>query len=155
MCTKVRPWLVLYSSMYTEPMHQQAAESNVPPGLYQKVMLRITSEQRRRAARLRLLCTVGPFAAAVGLMLPVWRSFQVDIVQSGFAQYVALAFSDFRLVAAQWQDYSLSLLESLPVTSTVELITVLLCMLLSLRLLVRYGQALLNFIPSGAAARSR
>jgi hypothetical protein len=77
--------------------------------------------------------------------VPTWQSFQANVQQSGFGQYLWLAYTDFQLVLAYWQDFGLSLLESMPTISLVELLSIVFVMVLSLKTLAKYGRwVLLN-----------
>lgn len=47
------------------------------------------------------------------------RSAQAGFAESGFFQFFSLVFTDFKIVAASWQGFALSLLESIPVNGLI------------------------------------
>ena len=114
----------------------QLQNLDVPADLFDKVMLRLDFEQRLRVVRRHLIAATTSLVALVALVIPVWNSFQLNLSQSGFMDYLSLGFYDFKSVALQWQDFSFSLLESFPIVSAVELLTVVLALLLILKLVV-------------------
>jgi hypothetical protein len=117
-----------------------------PPWLLEKVLKRIDLERKLRAMRRRFGLALATLISISGALVPVWRAFWADISQSGFDQFFKLALYDFKTVLANWQDFTLSLLESLPVLSTVILLIVILALLLSLKFTVKNGKAF--FAPS-------
>jgi len=121
--------------------YQPLTSAEVSPDLFDKVMLRLEVEQRRQALRRRLFVLAAPFLAALALVVPVWNSFQFNLSHSGFTDYLSLGFYDFKLVAVQWQDFSLSLLETFPMVNSIELLTVVLALLFTLKLLVASTRA--------------
>ncbi len=114
------------------------------PDLLERVLLRLDVEQRLRRVRQRL---VGALCLGAGLLvsaIPAWHSFQVNIAQSGFSDFVGLGFHDFNLVAATWQDYLLSLVESLPLLSTTVLLVLLLGVLFAAKRVAEYSRTLMS-----------
>ncbi len=124
-------------------LHQQSniANSVVPAGLLEQIMLRIDAERKTIAMRRRFVLAAISFLAFSASAIPVWKYFQTNITQSGFSQYLTLIFYDFKIVTANWQDYTLSLLESLPVISTVALLAVILALLAALKVMVQYSKS--------------
>lgn len=119
---------------------------DVPADLLNKVMLRLDKERKLQALRQRLILVAASFLPLLAIAVPVWRSFQLDIIQSGFGEYMSLILYDFKIVLANWQDFGLILLESLPVISTVAMLTLLLGWLLALKFAVKYGKAFFNLL---------
>jgi len=118
----------------------------VPPDLFDKVMLGIERKKNSQALRRRFVLALISFLPFLFITFPVWRNFQINIIQSGFSEYLALLFYDFKIVLANWQDFGLSLLESLPVISMAATLAVLLGLSLTLKFVIRYGREL--FKPS-------
>lgn len=118
----------------------------VPADLFNKVMLHLDKERKLQALRKRLILVATSFLPLLAIAVPVWRNFQLDIIQSGFGEYMSLMLYDFRIVLANWQDFGLSLLESLPVISTVAMLTLLLGWLLALKFAVKYGKTFSNLL---------
>lgn len=109
-------------------------------GLFEKVLTRIEAEKKRRAARARLGFVMGIFFASIISVIPVWNAFWVSIASSGFGQYLTLIFSDSKVVANNWQDFGLSLLESLPVMNVAGFLAVLLVLLLTMKFMFIYSK---------------
>lgn len=82
---------------------------NLPPGLEKRVLARIKIEERKR------FFVWGSSLAASGIFL-VWASafLMESVKQSGFYQYLSIAFSDFAALK-YWKELSFSLTESLPI----------------------------------------
>lgn len=143
-CTKTHLFFVL---LYMDKYYKKITinkDIEVPPDLFGKVMSRIEREKNSQALRRRFILAVASFLPFLFIALPAWRSFQINIIQSGFNEYLALLFYDFKIVLANWQDFSLSLLESLPVVSMVVALAVLLGLSLTLKFVIRYGRELLK-----------
>lgn len=109
----------------------------LPEDLFARILLRIRREQHFRALKWRFgffaLMLVGTATAAI----PAFRSAQSSFAESGSMQFLSLLFSDFGTVAAYWQNFSLALLESLPVMSVAILLAVILGFFQSLRFVAR------------------
>ena len=119
---------------------------DVPSDLLPKVMARLTAEQRLRTMRQRFAAAVASFIVGLALVVPVWHGFQLELAESGFTQYLSLVFSDFAAVAGQWQSYSLTLLESLPIVSTTGLLALALACLVAFKFTFTYGRALVSSV---------
>jgi len=115
-------------------------EITVPPDLFDKIMSGIEQERNNLTSRRRFLFSLISFLPFLFIAFPVWRSFQINIIQSGISEYLALLVYDFKIVLVNWQDFSLSLLESLPATSMAAALTVLLGIFITLRLVIKYGK---------------
>lgn len=111
-----------------------------PAGLLQKVLLRLDQESKALSMRRRFFLAAAVFLGIVSSFASVWNIFWADISRSGFSQYLPLLFSDFKTVLANWQDFGLGLLESLPVVSTVLLLAVVLALLVMVKYVVRYSK---------------
>jgi hypothetical protein len=118
-------WKKLFSSL-------QAPE----PAAYLKeaILLRIRQERLRQSKRRIWIWSVGLVAS---LALFGWgvKMMLTDINQTGFTEFLSLAYTDFGLVASYWQNYLLSLLETLPLTSLIIIVGTSLAILESLKLL--------------------
>jgi hypothetical protein len=111
-----------------------------PQGLYEKVILRIEAEKQRQIARKQLGVVLMVFLSLSVAAIPVWNAFWASIGQSGFGQYLSLIFSDSRVVISHWQDFGLSLLESLPVVNVAGFLAILLTFLLTLKFMFKYSK---------------
>ena len=94
------------------------SEIESPKGLRQAIFQRIEKEKARRLFLKKLLIIVG-FAISIVSGIATSAFFGKEILASEFSSLVLLVFSDLKLISAMWQDYLLSLLETLPAFSIV------------------------------------
>lgn len=107
-----------------------------PHGLLGSIVARIMREQRR-SARVWVGFLLGSVLASCAVLIPAVQYAAREFIQSGFYQYLSLAFSDGGVLLASWKEFLLLLAESLPLTRTVLVLTILFVMLGSLRLMMR------------------
>jgi len=105
-----------------------------PIGLLEKILKCIHKEERFLVLR-RAAVFFAILSGSAAAFVPVIKMLLFDANQSGFLRFFSLIFSDFSTVATYWQSFSLALLQTLPVISTVALLAVLLVFLQSLKLL--------------------
>jgi len=108
-----------------------------PDGLFEKIMLRLHKERQLLTLKRRLtIFSVGLIGSAVAF-IPAFKMVQAGFIESGFMDFFSLLFSDTGIVMAYWQNFALSLLETLPVLSLMALLATVLVFLESLKLLAR------------------
>ncbi|MBI2640715.1 MAG: hypothetical protein HYW91_02430 [Candidatus Sungbacteria bacterium] len=103
-----------------------------PAGLLVKVMDRIRREESLLMRR-RLILFSAAVLSSAGASAWALNSFWAEFVQSGFAQFLSLFFSDFGLAFANWQDFGFALAESMPATIITAFLAPLLVFLWSLK----------------------
>lgn len=105
-------------------------------GLFNAILLRIAQE-RVRAARIKF--GIPAFVAAVSLIGSVSAAqYAISAFsQSAFMEYLSLASSDSVVVMAHWQEFLLSLAESIPFMGTTVALGLLFALLYSVRLMLR------------------
>ncbi len=121
------------------------AAVQVPPELFNKVMRRLELEHKLVIMRRRFTVTAILSLLVLALIVPVWQIFQADLIESGLGQYLAVAFYNYQAAAGNWSDFSLTLLEALPVMSLVELLTAVLAWLVTLKFIVQYSKFISNY----------
>jgi len=101
-----------YEKLFThlEPMEP-------PMGLLNRVMNRIREEKQLIILKRRMVIFSVGLLASVAIFIPVFRWVQADLIQSGFLQFFSLVFSDFKIVITYWQNFGMSLLETIPAVS--------------------------------------
>ena len=104
-----------------------------PEGLLNKIMARIREEERLLSIKKRLILFSSVVLVSAGAFIPVINAFQAEFAQSGFSQLLSLMFSDFGSVIANWQDFGLTILESLPAMSIISFLATALVFLWSLK----------------------
>jgi len=108
----------------------------LPKGLRQAVFLRIEKEKARSIARKMFWLHAGSIFSVVTSII-VGIIVGKEILSSEFVTLSMLVFSDLKIVLPLWQDYAMSLLETMPTASiVVTLLPVFVCMLL----LRQYGK---------------
>jgi len=72
----------------------------------------------------------------VGLV-PAFKILSSDLAHSGFYEYLSLTFEGGGVIISYWKELSLSIVESIPVMSTLLTLSLLFVCLLSLKYLTR------------------
>lgn len=116
----------------------------VPAGLLDKVLLRIETERRLSVLRRRLLVSGALLVSSVAALVFFSRLLWADLASSGFGEYLSLFFYDFRYIAADWKDYALTLLETLPALSAGIFLGASLAVLYGLKLTLDFGREFLR-----------
>jgi hypothetical protein len=88
-----------------------------PKGLPERIMSRINTEEKS-LVRIRAWVFGSSSIASFGLSLWAVIYLVKNVNESGFWQYLSLAFSDGTALA-YWHELSFSLAESLPITSSI------------------------------------
>jgi hypothetical protein len=112
--------------------------------LKDRIWNKITLRSKRIAYfRMISLSFVG-LASFVGL-IPMLKILANDFIQSGFYEYLALAFSSNSFFSSYWKEFVFSLAEALPTMSIVFSLALIFIFFLSLRYLMKQiikGQSL-------------
>lgn len=117
---------ILLSAEFIEP----------PQNLLDKIVRRIYSKQRLSLKRHILIFGIIS-ALSLASLVPIFNMAKANFAASGFFHFFSLIFSDFNIVVSYWKNFSVSLLESLPVTSLMLAFGALFIFLESIRLLAR------------------
>lgn len=83
--------------------------------LFFAIMQKIGRAHRIKILRARFLLFGTISLLAIVAFVPAMRLFYSDINESGFYEFVSLAFSDTEIVMAYWQDFAFLIAESFPV----------------------------------------
>ena len=117
-----------------------------PPGLFDRIILAIKREEKLQQTK-RLL--VGFLFLLIISTITTPLSFKFLITQvknSGILYFVSAAISDFGIFLALWQDFSLAILESLPVMAIVFFLVSLILFLFTIRLFLYQKRLLLAYL---------
>ena len=110
-----------------------------------KIILRIGQIQTKRdKTRIIISRTVGGLSFIA--LFPVFINIINQLHSSGFWNYFSLIFTDTSIVATYWREFSLSLVDSLPIFQ----LSLILLLILSLSISLR--SALKNFKKVGLSA---
>lgn len=83
--------------------------------LFEKIMLRIEGEKKMMAVRRKIAIFSVVLACSLLGLVPATKAVVSGFANSGFVQLFSLVFSDTEIVMGLWQNFALSLLETLPV----------------------------------------
>jgi len=108
-----------------------------PSGLFGKIISRIQRERQFLTMRNRLIVLSLGVVASFLAFIPAFNAVQSDFAQSGIMNFVSLLSYDFMAVIAVWNDFALSILESLPIVSITIFFTVTFVFLLSVKILMQ------------------
>lgn len=105
--------------------------------LFELIWLAIQKQKQLAVIKRRLVLSI-ILSAITGIgFVPLAKLTRTGFSTSGFWQFFSLIFSDFSAVIYSWQNYLISLLETLPVTNLILLLAVFLIFLEMLKFLVK------------------
>ncbi len=108
-----------------------------PEGLFDKIMQRIHKEQLFLTLKRRIILFSMALAGSAAALISTFRILQTGLVESGFMEFLSLFFSDFGVVTAQWQNFTLALMEALPAVSIAAFLAAIFIFLEALKFLIR------------------
>ena len=118
--------------------------------LLSKVMSRIAQERRLLTVKKRIVLLSIGLLASVAAFVSAFGVARSGIAESGFGEFLSLLATDAGTVALYWQNFVLTLLESMPIVSIAATLTAVFAFLASLKYLVRELQHMPSHAPSGA-----
>ena len=104
--------------------------------LGQNIWLTVMKREKRNTKIKLWIFTLAGITSLVGLV-PAFRILGSDLAQSGFYEYLSLAFSDSGLILSAWREFMFSLAESLPVLSVIFTLSLVFIFFLSLKYLMK------------------
>ncbi len=117
-----------------------------PKGLFDKIILVIKQEQEIRQTRRILFSFLFLFIASL-IATPVsWTILVNQAGRSGITYFIATAASDLGTFFVLWQDFSLAILESLPIMGVVLFIISVSLVLFTLRLFLHKKGLMLGYL---------
>jgi len=129
--------------------HLKPAEP--PAGLFDRIILAIKREQELRHTR-RLLFGFLFLLVASFIATPLsWTMLQNQVENSGIIYFVLTALSDFGTFLTLWQDFSLAILESLPLTGMMVFAISIGISIFTLRLFLYKKRLLLGYLTQSFA----
>ncbi|OGY41199.1 MAG: hypothetical protein A2Y82_02025 [Candidatus Buchananbacteria bacterium RBG_13_36_9] len=108
-----------------------------PNDLITKITLRIEEEKELRKIRRQFVIFIFSSAGSLGAIALIFYFVKLKMLETGFWQLLSLLFSDFKIILANWQNFSLALLETLPVPLIVSLLFCFLLFIISLKFLIK------------------
>lgn len=108
--------------------------------LFDKVIGQIQQfqkEKKVKTVRRRIFVFSALSLIFIVAFVPAFSAMKTNMVESGFLDFASLLFSDFNIVISYWQNFAMSLLESLPVMNLAIVFFVALAFLWSLKSLFK------------------
>jgi hypothetical protein len=120
------------------PSLRRATQADAPKKLFEQIVKRIRIEKQLASARKKAVYfSVALALSAIAFFLAL-ATLRGTLNQSEFARAFSLVLSDPGAVLANWYDFALFALESLPVVSVLIFFAALLVLLESLKYIARY-----------------
>lgn len=117
-----------------------------PAGLFDRIILAIKKEQELKKAR-KILITFLLLLIVSSVAVPFsWKILVNQIESSGISYFVSVALSDFHTFFIFWKDFSLAILESLPITGIIIFALSLGIFLFTLRLFLYKKRTLIRYV---------
>lgn len=124
--------------------HLKPAEPSA--GLFDRIILAIKREQELRHTK-RLLFSFLFLLIASFIATPLsWAILVNQVESSGISYFISATFSDFGIFLVLWQDFSLAILESLPLIGIVAFTISIGMALFTLRLFLYKKRLLLEYL---------
>lgn len=124
--------------------HLKPAEP--PVGLFDRIILVIKREQELRHTRKLVFGFAGLLVISFVAIPFSWTMLVNQIENSGISYFVFTAVSDFGTFFVLWQDFSLAILESLPLTGMIAFAISLSLSVFTLRLFLYKKRLLLGYL---------
>ncbi len=116
-----------------------------PKQLFERIITRLKMEKKLAVSRRRMLYFVFILAGTFAGFIVTCAALQNILVQSELLKILSLVFSDPKVVLANWQDFGLFVLESLPAISLAIFFVALFVLLGSLKYAVKYLAQMLSW----------
>lgn len=100
-------------------------------------MQSIKKEQRLSAIKQRLVFFSAGVVVSLVAFIPIFKSAKAALFESGFLQFLSLIVTDFGVVATSWQNFVMSLLETIPAINLAMLFATVFIFWGSLKILVK------------------
>jgi len=104
--------------------------------LGKNIWLTVIKREKRNTQIKLWIFTLAGITSLVGLV-SAFKILSSDLAQSGFYEYLSLAFSDSGLILSAWREFVFSLAESLPVLSVVFTLSLIFIFFLSLKYVLK------------------
>ena len=132
-----------------EKLFSQIEPAEPPAGLFDRIILAIKQEQELRHTK-RLLFSFLFLLVCSFIATPFsWTMFVNQVESSGISYYVSTAIGDFGTFLLLWKDFSLAILESLPIMGIVVFTVNMALILFTVRLFLYRKRLLLGYLGQG------
>lgn len=121
-----------------ESFFEQPNDIKPPKRLFGRIITRLNSEKKLDSSRKKTLYFAFALIVSFLAFLTICVALQNVLVQSELLRILSLAFSDPKAILANWQDFGLLVLESLPAVSLAIFFVGLVIFLWSLKYVAKY-----------------
>jgi hypothetical protein len=129
-----------------EKLFSHLTPAEPPAGLFDRIILAIKREEELRHTR-RLLFSFLFLLVVSFVATPLsWTILVNQVEDSGFSYFISTALKDFGTFLVLWKDFSLAILESLPLTGMMIFVTSLGMSIFTLRLFLYRKRLLLGYL---------
>ncbi|MCX6760864.1 MAG: hypothetical protein NTZ84_02065 [Candidatus Nealsonbacteria bacterium] len=119
-----------------------------PKGLFDRIIVAIRKEQELRKTR-RLLFGFLSVLIISSVMMPFsWKLLLEQAQSSGILYFISAAFGNFGVFLSLWQNFSLAIVESLPIAAIVIFTINIALILFTIRLFLHRKKLLFSFLTS-------
>jgi hypothetical protein len=103
-------------------------QENLCADIWNKIQ---TLDKRKRRRQMYAYGAIGVFSFVA--LVPVVEDLLTQFSQSGFYEYISLAFSDTATLSVYWKELGLSIVDALPATSLILSFSLLFIFLISIK----------------------
>jgi len=128
-----------------EKLFNHLRTEDVPAGLFNKIIQKIEYEKEKKHTRKTLFLFLIFFLVSVIITPLSFNIFLIQVKSSGIMYFISEAFADLHTFAALWEDFSLAILESLPVMGLLVLCVSMGVFLFTLRLFLLKRRILIDY----------
>ena len=114
-----------------------------PAGLFDRIVSAIQREQELQRKRRLSLAVISLLVFSFGAAPFSWIFLDGQLASSGFLYFLQVGFSDFTVLSSVWSDFSLALIESLPILAVLVFLVNALLVVFTLRLVIRLKPSLI------------
>lgn len=112
--------------------------------LRENILFQIVKEEGRRAKNYLLVSFITTTASIVGVIFSAQYVMQA-VYQSSFYRYLSLLISDSDIVLSYWQQFTLSLVESMPFFAVTLALVAIVILMVSIRVFTNNARRSFNF----------
>lgn len=121
-------------------LFERLPKVEAPEALYHSVLMRVDAV-RLRAMRIKFaVFSLLGFTAGISL-IPLTSSAIAQAIESGFIDYASLVMTDGAVVLSYWQEFGITLIESLPILAITLILIALFTLLESVRFATKNSRA--------------
>jgi len=106
-----------------------------PAELESRILSRIGELGKLKVLKYKVAIFAASSAVSAVAAVFAFMILRTNLAETGFWQFLSLLFSDYQILAAYWQNYLMSLAESMPISSLVLLLMCIFIFCESVRLL--------------------